>query len=273
VLLPPFGRYGEADALVEQVKVGPGTAWAPVFHRISVGRLHEGLDVARGLLELNPLDPNANHIHGYSQWFAGRYRDAEATLSAALERWPNNQQTACDLVLMAAWRGDWASVDALLAPERLARFPLRELERSTVGFAMVMRDDSTQSRRRPTEALRRQLERTGTIDFVTLSFAAEVGAADEVFQIAEQARFGPAGGERDAMGFDAYRPNFLFHPMYPRFRSDPRFVRVCAKLGLVEYWLATGKWPDCADDVPYDFRRACAAGDLPSKQAFGVALR
>jgi hypothetical protein len=38
---------------------------------------------------------------------------------------------------------------------------------------------------------------------------------------------------------------------------DPRFVRWCAKLGLVHYWLETGNWPDCADDVPYDFRAEC----------------
>lgn len=37
---------------------------------------------------------------------------------------------------------------------------------------------------------------------------------------------------------------------------DPRFMRLCAKLGLVGYWLATDQWPDCADAVAadYDFR-------------------
>jgi hypothetical protein len=35
---------------------------------------------------------------------------------------------------------------------------------------------------------------------------------------------------------------------------DPRFLQLCAKLGLVRYWLESGSWPDCADVVPYDFR-------------------
>ena len=34
-------------------------------------------------------------------------------------------------------------------------------------------------------------------------------------------------------------------------------MKLCARLGLVEYWLATQKWPDCADVVPYDFRSEC----------------
>ena len=36
--------------------------------------------------------------------------------------------------------------------------------------------------------------------------------------------------------------------------QDPRFPPLCAKLGLADYWIETGKWPDCADEVPYDFR-------------------
>jgi hypothetical protein len=37
---------------------------------------------------------------------------------------------------------------------------------------------------------------------------------------------------------------------------DVRFVRLCAKLGLCDYWVNTGRWPDCADAVAtyYDFR-------------------
>jgi len=27
--------------------------------------------------------------------------------------------------------------------------------------------------------------------------------------------------------------------------------------GLVKPWLATGKWPDCADEAPYDFKAEC----------------
>jgi hypothetical protein len=44
-------------------------------------------------------------------------------------------------------------------------------------------------------------------------------------------------------------------PASPLMR-DPRFIGLCAKLGLCDYWVATGRWPDCADLVAdaYDFR-------------------
>jgi hypothetical protein len=40
--------------------------------------------------------------------------------------------------------------------------------------------------------------------------------------------------------------------------KHPRFPALCARLGLAQYWLDTMKWPDCADEVDYDFRAACA---------------
>ena len=48
-------------------------------------------------------------------------------------------------------------------------------------------------------------------------------------------------------GPDAYRTSLLFQAGMPELRNDPRFVSLCARLGLVQFWLSTGKWPDCAD--------------------------
>jgi hypothetical protein len=38
--------------------------------------------------------------------------------------------------------------------------------------------------------------------------------------------------------------------------SDIRFVLLCAKLGLCDYWAKTGRWPDCAETIApyYDFK-------------------
>ena len=75
--------------------------------------------------------------------------------------------------------------------------------------------------------------------------------------MAETAYLGPRGTEDDSMGPDGYRTGLLFHAGMPELRNDPRFVPLCARLGLVEFWLTTGKWPDCVDDVPYDFKAEC----------------
>ncbi|HXQ12821.1 MAG TPA: hypothetical protein VN805_17650 [Caulobacteraceae bacterium] len=36
--------------------------------------------------------------------------------------------------------------------------------------------------------------------------------------------------------------------------TDVRFMRLCAKMGFCDYRLETDRWPDCVDQVPYDFR-------------------
>ena len=81
---------------------------------------------------------------------------------------------------------------------------------------------------------------------------------EEAYRAAESARLGPVGTGDDIMGPDAYRTSLLFQASMPELRNDLRFPRLCARLGLVEFWAATGKRPDCADEVPYDFEAECA---------------
>lgn len=72
------------------------------------------------------------------------------------------------------------------------------------------------------------------------------------------------------MGINAYRTHLIFSKAFPAMRNDPRFVKLAARLGLVEYWLATQHWPDCAEDVPYDFRAECEKHRNTPKDRFGV---
>ena len=83
-----------------------------------------------------------------------------------------------------------------------------------------------------------------------------LGLVDDAYRAAEGARLGPVGASTDIMGPDGYRTALLFQASMPELRNDPRFPRLCARLGLVDFWLGSGQWPDCADEVPYDFERA-----------------
>lgn len=86
-----------------------------------------------------------------------------------------------------------------------------------------------------------------------LVYAAHLGLVDEAYAVAETARLGPSGNSDDIMGLDGYRTSLLFQANMPELRNDRRCARLCARVGLVEFWVATDKWPDCADVVPYDF--------------------
>jgi hypothetical protein len=47
---------------------------------------------------------------------------------------------------------------------------------------------------------------------------------------------------------------FLFYPLTAPLRRDRRFMQLAARIGLVDYWRSTGKWPDfCSEPgLPYN---------------------
>lgn len=53
----------------------------------------------------------------------------------------------------------------------------------------------------------------------------------------------------------------LFLPELKSFRQDPRFLPLAKRVGLVDYWRKSGRWPDfCAEPgLPYDCRKVAAA--------------
>jgi len=52
----------------------------------------------------------------------------------------------------------------------------------------------------------------------------------------------------------------FFRPTLATFRKDPRFMQIAARIGLVDYWRESGKWPDfCFEPyLPYDCEKEAA---------------
>jgi hypothetical protein len=73
---------------------------------------------------------------------------------------------------------------------------------------------------------------------------AEFGLMDDAFAMADR-------WTRVMGGWST--PQFLFPPDASALRRDRRFIALATKIGLVDYWRSTGKWPDfCADPMlPY----------------------
>ena len=68
------------------------------------------------------------------------------------------------------------------------------------------------------------------------------------------------------MAIPRFGPRFLYYPELAAMRADRRFMPMMARLGIAQYWLQTGKWPDfCREPLPYDCRRAAAAAVAATK--------
>jgi hypothetical protein len=75
-----------------------------------------------------------------------------------------------------------------------------------------------------------------------------LGLVDDAFAVAN--RYAPG---RPLSGDSA----FLFYPLTAPLRHDSRFMKLAARIGLVDYWRTSAKWPDfCTNPgLPYDCRK------------------
>ncbi len=260
LLCDPFGAFLAQEKAAQRVREkGQNSAYAQfvlAYHLEVVGRSREAVEVARRGRDLDPKHSRASFMHSQTLWQAGRYAEGRAAMEAHLQAWPDDQQAAAVLILSSVHQKDWAGVDALIDPQRLEKFPLREHSRF-IGRIALLRSGDSESRRLILERMRSNVEKTGHLEPGAMVWPAVAGFADEAYDILDGARLGPSGGPRDSLGINAYRSHLLFPAAYPELRANPRFVKMCARLGLVEYWLTTQQWPDCADETPYDFRAEC----------------
>jgi TolB-like protein len=259
-LRPPIGELRDVELQMMRVRQTSPAHYSIGFILLNVGRLREAVEISRQNFENDPLNATAAMVYGLSMYIAGQTALSRSLFENVLKRWPDQHQAAIDLVILGVAAKDWALVDAIMEPERLKKYPLREFEPFARQYTSMMRDPSPSAKLRPLELMQRSMEKTGHVDFWWLAAAASLGFGDEAYEIAASAKFGPAGASDDVLGVDAYRTTVLFYQEFARLRQDRRFVELCARLGLVEYWMTSGHWPDCVDEVAphYDFKAECA---------------
>jgi TolB-like protein len=259
-LAAPFGAQLAQEKIVQKLmETDPNSAMAQAlltYHLETVGRNREAANAGRQAHTLDPRNSFAGALHSQSLWRAGLFAEGIAAMAAHAEIFPDDHHTAAVRVLAYVRQGDRDQVDIMLDPGRLARYPLRE-HLGVAIIAQVARSTDPAIRRRVLDGLRSAHEQTGSIDHSFAALPAHFGFVDETYDVIDSSRLGPVDGPSDSLGGNAYRCHMLFAAAYPELRADPRFVKLCARLGLVEYWLATQKWPDCAEVVPYDFRAEC----------------
>ena len=226
------------------------------YHSTTVGRLREGLAIGRRAYALDPLAPRVMQQLGLQLSTAGRIEEAVRLYDTARARWPESEIFAGNLIINAARRGDRAKVEDLIRAwsGATARNALQEI----IWFARNLLDPDPASIRRWLEQQQAELARTGTVPLDVPWWLHSLGQTEAAFELIDMASFAFVF-EREGLGPSGQNfPGLIFNRTNEAFFRDPRFVGLCAKLGLCDYWLATGMWPDCADEVPYDFRAESA---------------
>ena len=265
--LEPLAGFAEREALqMKALAVAPNDPTvltnASLFFT-EVGRVHEALGYARRAYDLDAMSPWAANWYANALDYAARFAEAHVVYDKLRTLWPDNELIARDAIGSAAAQGDWARFDELVAAvgqRGLDTSTLRRVIRN--GHAV----HDPQTRAHDLEVARDRLAKTGALPLATATYLYRLGWRDEVFELIDEASF--------AFMFDPDRrsPNatasngLIFSVAYNNaMMRDPRFPRLCAKLGLCDYWVKTERWPDCAEAVApyYDFtaeaRRLAAA--------------
>jgi TolB-like protein len=258
-LLEPWAAYAQREAGLDRALAANENDSLLILWRSMqlsfVGRARAALDEAYRAAALDPLlTPFRQSMIATPLGHLGRYQES----LKLWDEWLREPERANFLGALghAANMGDWERFDryeALLPPGQLLGEPAsdRLIRRS---FA-ILRTNDQEAKVRAVGRARVFVRETGTYPLDGFGQLASFGLRDEAYELAEAASFDHMFRPDGPLPAMTYGPHVIFE----RYRdgglpADPRFLRLCGKLGLVSYWMDTGNWPDCADEVPYDFR-------------------
>jgi TolB-like protein len=262
----PYARFVEADRRLDALRLTPGSGdgrrYIGWFMR-HTGRIREALAETELAFRLDALDPMSINLLALARMAAGQVSDAIPLYADLVARIPQMSFPVSSLLRAHAFQADWDAVDRLLA--LAATRPLREFQ-DTIPFIRAKRSPEHLDAWRG--AFEAHIAKTGRVDIARLVYAAHLGFVDDAYRATDVVRLGPAGGIEDIMGPDGYRTAIMFQANMPELRNDLRFPRLCARLGLVDFWLATDRWPDCASETPYDFKLECEQAQAVVRESF-----
>ena len=256
---PICGAFLEAEQLLAQaLSVAPTDAFildGASAAAAVVGRNRVALAYVTQAYEVDPLHPLT------AGWFAaqlatnGRHKAACARFDDAVARWPDNGFVRTTAIGKAIEMRDWARVDRYAAvPDDVGIYTAWVAV--LVQAASEMRDWTPELSARHLSQNQAILAATGTIYLSPLGYLCGQGLTDEVYALVEQASFAHLFQPGGRLLTGDVAMSLLFEPSAQPLREDVRFVRLCGRLGLCDYWIATDRWPDCAEELApfYDFR-------------------
>jgi TolB-like protein len=226
-------------------------------HLAAIGQMAGAVSANAIVRSLDRGHPYYDGAYGYYLFYAGRNEEARDEMLAELQTAPGNHYVAATLMSCAAALGDRPLLEMLSDADRLKRFPLGTLA-PVVRIAHLEIDDDPAARRKFGTSILERFSRSGRFDLVSAVYAARNCSPAACHDIIDGLPIAPALEDPIASDFISNWPTVLFIKGLGEIRRDRRFARLCARLGLAQFWVRNDRWPDCADAEPldYDFRLA-----------------
>jgi adenylate cyclase len=264
MLEPPAGRFLAREEQLESARAANPEdgeiLWALYVHYLSVGRLALSAQMSEEAYRIDPLRPL--NVIGYanSLYTSGLPNQALALMRHAVDRWPSEATVFVIAIWTAAVHGEHDFVRGLLRGDWQSRYPGHG--QFYVDRVVGVVEGIMQA---PEELLKSEMRH---IETVSARGEAPVGyVASCAFLGADLDQL---YDHVDRMPVERLRaPDALLPPLdglpniflrvNARLRESPRFVELCRRLGLVDYWQASGHWPECVEEVAgiYDFKKLC----------------
>lgn len=263
--LPEHAQSAEGLSILEAgLKVHPDSAMLHARRSellSALGRTNEAITEARAATELDPLSPTFRDTYASALAYAGRTDAAFNELRKAEAIWPGSTVLRDARYRLDLRYGDPGNALRLLR-ERGAGDLTGKSDAAWEKF-LAARANPTPARVEAALDEFRARNRSSAMccDFGYLQALGTFNRVDEAYRALEPDEAIDAySGSRDAF--------FRIHMR--SIYSDPRFMRVAQRLGMLEDWQSNGRWPDICRDpkLPYDCRTVAAqlAAKTPSKE-------
>jgi hypothetical protein len=261
--LEPAGRRAAMEAICEkalaQAPNDPDVVSVAGWFQSGVGRIREGVTLAKQGFDLDPMNLQVANAYAVISTSAGRHAESRALWDRFLAIWPDAVVLYGNAIADAGLNEDWDRVEALFRLASEQGLGQHQLLRDSVHFQRSVRTGDPHYAEGYLRFARGELERTGNVREMDFAVLCGLGLADEAFDLAERATFDYVTDASKAHAGAATANVIVSAARSIALIRDPRYPRLCARLGLCDYWVATDRWPDLAEDgvTPYDFKDAC----------------
>jgi len=262
--LERFDDFAAREALHEQAlahaRSDPAVLAAGALFLSEVGRLREAVQLAAQAARIDPLFGFAESLHAGLLSGVGRHAEAHAIWDRLLAAQPKSAAYIHNALYAAVSAADWPRFDALVARASAYGALDDDLE-AFVRFWSDVRAGDVAAKARYLQDFEAEFAAGGLLQNDIIQSVVALGEIEHAFDLVQRYSLQAAADGRLATTHFFGFAGAMFMSINAPMMRDARFVEFCRRIGLCDYWTASDRWPDCADEgaLPYDFKAACAA--------------